>query len=381
MNRTKRAYFTENTKSVDAEGVQIPGNRFLDEDVPTSDTYKRLIEGYANILESADKAKTDEQGLVKIVSSANAKAGNTPDEEFTYVAQIKNLPELKSVLQSIDTLINKELISITVEGTDNNIYKPKLSQTFLDWLNTSLSDIKSSILGLDIPDIQGITDTINSLSGSIDTLNNIVSEIGLRVDANETAIEDNATNISTNAANIQANADAIAAINVNDGRFLGEIAWRASTTPPNASWVKADGQAISRTTYADLFTLIGTTFGIGDGSTTFNVPNLEDKTLRGQSTNFALGSTGGSDSVTLAVNNLPEHTHDGATLSSDGSINLSNTAGTDTTTVAAGNGTTDNTLTTSTSITGSTDNNTTLATAVDTTTPYLSLVPFIKISN
>lgn len=381
MNRTKRSYFRENTKSVDTEGNVIPGSRFLDQDVPTEETYKKLIEGYANILESTDKAKIDEQGLVKTVSSANAKASVTPDTEFTYVAEIKNLPTLEATLQSIDTLINKELISITTEGTTNNKYKPKLSQEFLSWLETSLSDIETSISNLDIPDIQGITDTINSLSGSIDTLNNVVSEVSLRVDANKTAIETNTTNIATNTADIATNTAAIAAINVNDGRFLGEVAWRASSTAPNASWVKANGQAISRTTYADLYALIGDTFGSGDGSTTFNVPNLEDKTLRGQSTNFALGATGGSDDVTLSVNNLPAHTHDGANLSSDGSINLSNTAGTDTTTVQAGNGTTDGTLTTSTSITGSTDNNTTLGTAVDITTPYLSLVPFIKISN
>lgn len=377
MNRTKRSYFRENTKSVDTEGNVIPGDRFLNQDVPTEETYKKLIEGYANILESADKAKLDEQGLVKIVSSENAKAGNTPDTDFTYVAEIKNLPTLKATLQSIDTLVNKELVSITTEGTTNNIYKPKLSQEFLDWLNTSLSDIKSSISGLDIPDIQGITDTINSLSGSIDTLNNVVSEISLRVDANQTAIQTNATSITTNTSGIATNTAAIAAINVNDGRFLGEVAWRASATAPNASWVKADGQAISRTTYADLFTLIGTAFGSGDGSTTFNLPNLEDKTLRGQSSNFALGSTGGSDDVTLVANNIPEHTHPSTSMTA--SVDLSTVAGTDNTTVQTGDGTVASTL--NADVTGSTDAQTTLVIPVDITTPYLSLVPFIKISN
>lgn len=45
-----------------------------------------------------------------------------------------------------------------------------------------------------------------------------------------------------------------------------------TATPPEG-WVECDGSAISRTVYADLFALISTTYGVGDGSTTFNVPN------------------------------------------------------------------------------------------------------------
>lgn len=52
----------------------------------------------------------------------------------------------------------------------------------------------------------------------------------------------------------------------------------ASTAP--TGWVKANGAALSRTTYASLFTSIGTTFGSGDGSTTFNVPDLRGEFLR-----------------------------------------------------------------------------------------------------
>jgi phage-related tail fiber protein len=46
-------------------------------------------------------------------------------------------------------------------------------------------------------------------------------------------------------------------------------------------WLKSDGSAVSRTTYADLFTAIGTTFGSGDGSTTFNLPDLRGEFVRG----------------------------------------------------------------------------------------------------
>ncbi len=61
--------------------------------------------------------------------------------------------------------------------------------------------------------------------------------------------------------------------------IIGEVAFFARTTPPSG-WLKANGAAISRTTYAALFSVIGTTFGAGDGSTTFNLPDLRGEFLR-----------------------------------------------------------------------------------------------------
>ena len=59
----------------------------------------------------------------------------------------------------------------------------------------------------------------------------------------------------------------------------GMVATFAMNTAPTG-WLKADGTAISRSTYAALFTAIGTTFGVGDGSTTFNVPDLRGEFTR-----------------------------------------------------------------------------------------------------
>nr|DAJ78976.1 MAG TPA: tail collar fiber protein [Caudoviricetes sp.] len=61
--------------------------------------------------------------------------------------------------------------------------------------------------------------------------------------------------------------------------LIGEVAFFARTTPPNG-WLKANGAAVSRTTYAALFAAIGTTFGAGDGRTTFNLPDLRGEFLR-----------------------------------------------------------------------------------------------------
>ena len=67
-------------------------------------------------------------------------------------------------------------------------------------------------------------------------------------------------------------------------------AFAGSTTPDG--WLLCDGSAVSRTTYADLFAVIGTTYGAGNGSTTFNLPNLADKFIEGSSTSGTTKSAG-----------------------------------------------------------------------------------------
>ena len=77
--------------------------------------------------------------------------------------------------------------------------------------------------------------------------------------------------------------------------------WGKATAP--AGYVLCDGSAISRTTFADLFAVIGTTYGTGDNSTTFNVPNLTGKFPQGKDGSNNLGTTGGANTVTVSVTN------------------------------------------------------------------------------
>jgi phage-related tail fiber protein len=64
------------------------------------------------------------------------------------------------------------------------------------------------------------------------------------------------------------------------GLPAGAVAYFAMSTTPSG-WLKANGAAVSRTAYAALFTAIGTTYGVGDGSTTFNLPDLRGEFIRG----------------------------------------------------------------------------------------------------
>jgi microcystin-dependent protein len=88
-------------------------------------------------------------------------------------------------------------------------------------------------------------------------------------------------------------------------------AWATNTAPEG--WFLCDGAAISRTTYSDLFATIGTTYGTGNGSTTFNLPNIKGRTIVARDstqTEFdILGESNGAKTVTLTEAQMPVHTH------------------------------------------------------------------------
>lgn len=89
---------------------------------------------------------------------------------------------------------------------------------------------------------------------------------------------------------------------------LGGIIEYPIATPPNSSFLAADGTAISRSTYATLFALIGSTFGSGDGTTTFNLPNYKNRMSIGAGDTYAPGDTGGATSGAATITD-PGHTH------------------------------------------------------------------------
>ena len=109
------------------------------------------------------------------------------------------------------------------------------------------------------------------------------------------------------------------------------LSWSNSTLP--SGYLNCDGTAVSRSTYSALFAIISTDYGVGDGSSTFNLPDLRDKVPLGVSSTKAVASTGGAETVTptgtitigaitpagsisgstgshtLATSEMPSHTH------------------------------------------------------------------------
>tara|TARA_R110000751_G_scaffold17046_2_gene53143 strand:+ start:557 stop:1147 length:591 start_codon:yes stop_codon:yes gene_type:complete len=98
------------------------------------------------------------------------------------------------------------------------------------------------------------------------------------------------------------------------------VPWSIAALP--TGFLECDGAAISRTTYSTLFAVVSTTYGVGDGASTFNVPNLTDSVVLGRSPSKALAATGGANTftstasiggsvgnTTLATPEIPAHSH------------------------------------------------------------------------
>lgn len=115
---------------------------------------------------------------------------------------------------------------------------------------------------------------------------------------------------------------------------IGGTMFYLGATAPSSSFVFPYGQAISRTTYATLFGIVGTTFGTGDGSTTFNIPDIRGRVIAGidnmggTSANRltglsggvdgdVTGAVGGAESVTLDVTMIPSHGHSASSVVTD----------------------------------------------------------------
>jgi len=115
----------------------------------------------------------------------------------------------------------------------------------------------------------------------------------------------------------------------------GTVSAFAGSAAPTG-YALCDGSAVNRTTQAALFAVIGTTYGVGDGSTTFDLPDLQGRVIAGMGGSLlsgtdALGAEGGVKEHTLTIDQMPSHTHAGTTQSvlqtDTGAGRLTNDAG------------------------------------------------------
>lgn len=110
----------------------------------------------------------------------------------------------------------------------------------------------------------------------------------------------------------------------------GSVFWWPSADAAPTGFLLADGAAVSRTVYAKLFGVLGEVYGVGDGSTTFNLPDTTGRMLMGKAAGSELGDTGGGITHTHTqaahthsqgshTHSIDSHTHTGATTVSGGS--------------------------------------------------------------
>lgn len=140
---------------------------------------------------------------------------------------------------------------------------------------------------------------------------------------------------------------------VSSGNPPGVVVSYAGAAAPTG-WLLCDGSAVSRATYSDLFTAISTTFGAGNGSTTFNLPDIRGRTVAGvdnmggspasrltstvmSPNGNTLGAVGGSQTHTQTNNELFPHTHTYSRVQSSGTgLQEAPGVGSGNTTVATG---------------------------------------------
>lgn len=110
----------------------------------------------------------------------------------------------------------------------------------------------------------------------------------------------------------------------------GVVIWWAKNSAQPTGYLECNGQAVSRTTYAALFAIFGTNYGVGDGSTTFNLPNTAERVIVGKAPSgdaATVGNTGGAFNHThtgpLHAHTSPAHLHNGPSHTHD----MANTTG------------------------------------------------------
>lgn len=162
----------------------------------------------------------------------------------------------------------------------------------------------------------------------------------------------------------------------NDEVEVGSIVnWGGAVASIPTGWLLCNDQAISRTTFSTLFSAIGTRYGVGDGSSTFNVPDLRGKFPRGAEDAQDPGSTGGEDTHALTTAELATHNHgvtDGGHIHGFNASNSAGSAGTPGDQAASG------TLNTNSATTGISINNAGSGTAHENKPAFQEVLYIIK---
>lgn len=263
----------------------------------------------------------------------NANAGNTytKSEIEQFLAQKVNISDIINTLTSEET--NKPLSAKqgkVLKGLIDNTYTSSEIDDFLSNINNNVSNLNSTKLNNTVvSDIYDSTKTyaVGDYCIYENTLYKCITAITTAESFNSNKWRQ--TNIEmallpTGGATGQilakkSNTDNDVEWVFNDGGVTGDTLpigaiteWGSDTVPLN--WLLCNGQAVSRTTYQDLFNTIGTTYGTGDGFATFNLPDLRKRVPVGKDSTDsdfnALGNTGGEKTHQLTVNEMPSHQHD-----------------------------------------------------------------------
>jgi microcystin-dependent protein len=294
--------------------VTSDATRLRNSDKPPQQTFENLLTSVAFLTESSDKAKVStgatlsaEQGLSVLANDTQAKANAAQLADRSLVTQPHQLPTVNAgnndmtvgTIPSDGSVTSSQVlfdISPDVTTTRNN-FIVRLTTAGSKWLLRRIlpsGGIQSSIIIKNTTtDYDYSWDTLDS--GSI-AMNSLITQL-----TNSTQFTTSVQNTFTTIINSNP-------VYFSDLTPIGYIQLYSSTTAPSSKWLRCDGASLSTTTYADLFALLGYSFG-GAGAN-FNLPDFRDRQPTGYSGTKALATTGGAESHTISTSNLPPHIHE-----------------------------------------------------------------------
>lgn len=213
------------------------------------------------------------------------------------------LPDGTTVVQTWVDIQGVISFGVVQDIIDSGVFLPTAGGTISGALTvTGVTTLNTTIVNgqLSVPGTSSLgTVTATSITGALNANNQRVTSVGAPVSGTD--------------ATTKTYVDAVAAAATAP---VGAVVYTAAASAPTG-WLIADGTAVSRTTYATLFAAIGTTYGSGDGSTTFNLPDLRGVFARG--TDLGRGLDPGRVLGTYQADALASHTHGGVPLLIDDS--------------------------------------------------------------
>lgn len=175
--------------------------------------------------------------------------------------------------------------------------------------NIPLSDLDANFTA--------VADAINGIGDGSEPLANVAITGGAITGGTiDGAIIGGSNAVAGTFTTLTANATTVTSLTVTTGGGIAPTGsltmWAGAVASPPSGWLACNGANVSRSTYAALFAVVGTTWGAGDGSTTFTLPNLLNRFPVGAGDTYALAATGGSANATLV-----SHTHTATSVVTD----------------------------------------------------------------
>lgn len=284
-------------------GTVLQGNLTTDDlgiEIPKVDAYTKQ-----ETTDLINSAVSDKATIEYVDDNLNLKADKTElEKELASKADINNVYTKEDTDAEIDKkIINKADKTYVDDALDlkadiSNVYTKQESDNKLDNLNSSINN--KLLNKADITSVYTKEETATVINNAIANKADktyVDGALGLKADKEDTYTKSEIDDMFDNPTI------------TGDTYPIGAIAPFAGVTTPQ-NWLLCDGREVSREVYSELFAIIGTTWGAGDGSTSFNIPDFTDKFALGAGGDVDLAETGGEKEVTLTVEQIPSHIHE-----------------------------------------------------------------------